>query len=90
MKTKQTKEPATSRKENSNKQLMIVVAQSVRATGRHAADAGSIPRCGKGFSSQSLLSVQTPSVSVHPREQSRALKSVRTIKITQSVHVRVR
>ena len=30
-----------------------------RASGRHAADAGSIPRCGKGFFSQSQLSVQT-------------------------------
>ena len=29
------------------------VAQLVRASDRHAADAGSIPRCGKGFSSYS-------------------------------------
>ena len=35
------------------------VAQLVRASDRHAADAGSIPRCGKGFFSQSQLSVQT-------------------------------
>ena len=35
------------------------VAQLVRASDRHAADAGSIPRCGKGFSSPSQLSVQT-------------------------------
>ena len=35
------------------------VAQSVRASDRHAADAGSIPRCGKGFFSLSQLSVQT-------------------------------
>ena len=31
----------------------------VRASDRHAADSGSIPRCGKGFFSQSQLSVQT-------------------------------
>ena len=30
-----------------------------RASDRHAADAGSIPRCGKGFSSNSQLSVKT-------------------------------
>ena len=30
-----------------------------RASDHHAADAGSIPRCGKGFFSQSQLSVQT-------------------------------
>ena len=37
------------------------------ASARHAADAGSIPRCGKGFFSQSQLSVQTLlRVSVHP------------------------
>ena len=30
-----------------------------RASDRHVADAGSIPRCGKGFFSQSQLSVQT-------------------------------
>ena len=35
------------------------VAQLVRASDRHAADAGSIPRCGKGSYSQSQLSVQT-------------------------------
>ena len=35
------------------------VAQLVRASDRHAADAGSIPRCGKGCFSQSQLSVQT-------------------------------
>ena len=38
-----------------------------RASYRHAADAGSSPRCGKGFFSQSQLSVQTlVRVSVHP------------------------
>ena len=30
-----------------------------RSSNRHAADAGSIPRCGKGFFSQSQLSMQT-------------------------------
>ena len=35
------------------------VAQLVRASDRHAADSGSIPRCGMGFSSQSQFSVQT-------------------------------
>ena len=35
------------------------VAHLVRATERHAANAGSIPQCGKGFFSQSELSVQT-------------------------------
>ena len=35
------------------------VAQLVRASNRHAADVGSIPRCGKGFFFQSQLSVQT-------------------------------
>ena len=43
-----------------------VVPQLVRASDRHAADAGSIPRCGKGFFSQGQLSVQTFTVSVHP------------------------
>ena len=49
------------------------VVQLVRASDRHAADAGSIPWCGKGFFSQSQLSVQTLlHVSVHPRLQSHA------------------
>ena len=53
-----------------------------RASDRHAADAGSIPRCGKEFVSQSQLSVQTLlRVSVHPYVQSHALTSVRTSKI---------
>ena len=42
-----------------------------RASDRHAADAGSIPRCGKGFFSQSQLSAQTllrrPYTPVHNR-----------------------
>ena len=35
------------------------IPQLVRASDRHAADAGSIPRCGKEFFSQSQRSVQT-------------------------------
>ena len=62
------------------------VAQLVRASDRHAAESGSIPRCGKGFFSQSHLSMQTLlRVSVHPRVQLHALTSVRTLKILQSM-----
>ena len=35
------------------------VAQLVRASDHHTANAGSVPWCGKGFSPQSQLSVQT-------------------------------
>ena len=50
------------------------VAQLVRASDHHAADAGSIPRSGKGLFSQSQLSVQTLlRVSVHPSVQSHAV-----------------
>ena len=58
------------------------LAPLVRASDRHAADAGSIPRCGKGFFfSQSHLSVQTLlRVSVHPHVQTHAFTSVRTLK----------
>ena len=79
-----------------------------RASNRHTADTGSIPRCGKGFFSQSQLSVLVswcfePSqpqritsglhlsmqtllhVSVHPRLQSYALSSARTLQILQSM-----
>ena len=53
-----------------------------RTSDRHVADAGSIPRCRKGFFSQSQLSAQTLlRVSVHPRLQSHARTSVRTLKI---------
>ena len=46
---------------------VVDVAQSVRASDRHTADAGSIPRCGKGFFARSPLSVQTLlRVSLHP------------------------
>ena len=48
-----------------------------RASDRHAADSGSIPRCSKGIFSQSQLSVQTLwRVSLHPLVQSHALRSV--------------
>ena len=58
------------------------VAQLVRASDRHAADAGSILRCGKGFSSQSQLSVQTLCRCPYtPRVPSHALTSARTIQI---------
>ena len=46
------------------------VAQLVRASDRHAADAGSIPRCGKEFFSQSTFSadsltcVRTPTCAI--------------------------
>ena len=53
---------------------------------QHVADAGSIPRCGKGFFYQSQLSVQTLlRVSVGPRVQLRALTPVRTLKILSSM-----
>ena len=45
--------------------LGLEVAQLVRASDRHAADAGSIPRCGKGFSSRQL-SVRTLCRCPHP------------------------
>ena len=58
------------------------VAQFGRASDRHAADAGSIPRCGEGFFSRSQLSVQTllrcPYTPVRNRMH---LTSVRTLKI---------
>ena len=57
------------------------VTQLVKALDRHAANAGSIPRCGKGFSSLSQLSVQTLFRCPALRVQSHALTSVRTIKI---------
>ena len=57
------------------------VAHLVIASDHHTNDAGSIPRCGKGFFFQSQLSVQTLSVSVHPRVQPHAFTSVRTLNI---------
>ena len=53
-----------------------------RELDHHAADTGSIPRCGKGFFSQSQLSAQTLlSVSANCRVQSHTLTSVHTLKI---------
>ena len=49
-----------------------------RASDRHAFEAGSIPRCGKGFST---FSADSLTVSVHPLVQSRALTYVLTLKI---------
>ena len=42
------------------------VAQLVMASERRAADAGSIPQCGEGFSAKSQLSVQTLLRCPHP------------------------
>ena len=58
------------------------VAQLVRALDHYAADSGSIPRCSKGFFSQSQLSVQTLlCVSIHSHVQLHALISVHVLKI---------
>ena len=46
-----------------------------RASDRHVANAGSIPRCGKGFFSQSAFSADSLTVFVHPRVQSHAFTS---------------
>ena len=54
---------------------------------RHAADACFIPRCGKGFFSQSKLSMQTLTVFVHPRVQSHTLSPAYVKDFV--VHVRV-
>ena len=58
-------------------------AQLVRASGWHAADAGSSPRCGKGgiFLPESTFSADSLTVSLHPRVLSHVLTSVRTLKI---------
>ena len=51
------------------------------ATDWHTSDTGSIPReCGNGFFAKSQYSV-TRTVSLHPRVQPHALRSVRTLKI---------
>ena len=56
-----------------------------RVSDRHVAEAGSIPRGGKGFFSQSQLSAQTLTVSVAPQPpphvRPHVLASVRTLKI---------
>ena len=55
------------RKVSSTSQMGGEVALLVRGPDRQAADEGSIPWCGKGFFSQSQLSVQTLlHVSIHP------------------------
>ena len=62
------------------------VARLVRASDRHAAEAGSIPRCGKGFFfPKSTFSADFLKASVHSRVQSHALTSVGTSKILQSM-----
>ena len=62
----------------------------VGASDRHAADGGSIPRCGKGFFSQSQLSVQTLlRVSVHPPCAIGCINICAHVK-DPVVHVRVR
>ena len=61
-----------------------------KASDRHAADAGSIPRCGKGFFSQRQLSVQALLRCPYtPRVQSHAFTSVRTLKIPWSMSDRL-
>ena len=66
------------------------VAQLVRASDRHVADAGSIPQRGKGFFFQSQLSVRTlPCLFVHPRVQDACIKVWAHDK-DPVVHVRVR
>ena len=63
---------------------------SVRATDRHAADAGSIPRCGKRFFPSVKLSVQTLlGVSVHPTCAIACINICAHVK-DPVVHVRVR
>ena len=58
------------------------VAQLVNTSDCHAIDAGLIPRCGKGFFSQSQLSVQTLlRLSLHPHVQTHAFTSVCTLMI---------
>ena len=52
-----------------------------RLSDRHTAEVGLIHWCGKGFFFQSQLSMQTLMVSVHPRVQSHALTSGRTLMI---------
>ena len=59
-----------------------------RASYRHAADAGSIPRCGKGLFSQSQFSLQTSlMVSVQPGVQSQASTFLRKSVKDRVVHV---
>ena len=62
------------------------VAQLVRASDRHAADAGSIPQLRQGiFLPESTFSADSFTVSVYPHVQSHASTSVRTLKIPWSM-----
>ena len=67
------------------KKVGDVAQLAERAWDRHVADAGSIPRCGKGFFffffPDSTFSEVSLTVSVHPCVRSRAFKSVRTLNI---------
>ena len=56
-----------------------------RASDRHAAAAGSIPRRSKGFLSQSFCIADSLPVSAHSRVQSHTLIFVRTLKIPLSM-----
>ena len=49
------------------------------ASDQHAADTGSIPRCGKGFFFQTTFSADSPTVSVQPHVQLHTLTSVCTL-----------
>ena len=65
-------------------------AQLVRASDHYATDTGSVSRCGKGFFSQSQLSVKTLlRVSVHPPCAIACINICAHIKDTV-VHVRIR
>ena len=57
------------------------VAQLVRASDRHAPYPGLIPRCGKGFFSQSTFSEAPFTCVCTPRVQSHALTSVCMLKV---------
>ena len=63
-----------------------------RASDRHAADAGSIRRCGKGFFSQSQLSVQTLLRCPHPPPSPCAIACINICAHVKDprVHVKVR
>ena len=61
--------------------IMLGCSSVGRASDGHAADTGLMFWCGKGFFSQSQLSVQTLTVLVHPHMQSHAWASVCMLKI---------
>ena len=56
-----------------------------RAFGRHAADAGLIPQCGKGFFSQSAFSAGSLMVPIRSCVQSHAFISVRSLRIPKPI-----